>query len=148
MELRLATPADLPYIADTWVRNYASSDWAKYCTPPDVWRRNGGRGGLEYYQGHRRLVDRLMTRGLRVVERDGLIGGWACVDVAADGMPLVHYAFVRRLYQGEGVARALLGDLIGVPVVYSHRSAELRQNRLPSQWRFDPYAAFTGGRDS
>jgi GNAT superfamily N-acetyltransferase len=144
MIFRSPTPDDLRFVRSTWLQSYASSDFAKLCTPSerewfrkDPERKRFGIGSRVYFDGQRDLIERLLIASVVLVaEGDaGNLDGFAC------GWPrsLLHYVYVRLGARKRGVARALLDALYlqaGERVTYTHRAAGIRGS--PRGWTYDP----------
>jgi GNAT superfamily N-acetyltransferase len=99
-----ATSGEMPYVWRTWVRDYryAASmgrmPYRAYCD----WQRD--------------MIDRLTDSGAvilvaRDVERPVYLYGFLCAQRVGDAV-VAHYANVRRDWQGQGIARSLLGEAI------------------------------------
>lgn len=138
--LRPGAPADHNFVRKWWLRSYADSAWARAMTPREDWQR--GKTSPAYWQGHHALVDSLLERASLTVatwpEDTWTIVGFAVTDADA-----VHYVYVARDYQRQGVARRLLAAFDEmVRVRYSHRSRICGALPIPAHWNYDPYAAF------
>lgn len=160
MTVRFARPEELNFVIDAWVKSYSNSERAMLLTPKDAahatrcaqcktWLpKHDERGrmlaGHEYWQGQRRLVDRLIRRSQVLVYDSGdLLDGFACLGQTPSGSPLVHYVYVRWSSRGQGIAKALLAGLADAQgVVYTHRTRSLEAARLPQSWRYDDYALY------
>ena len=142
--IRLALPAERPFIAKSWVQSFGSSAWADDLATTVERKRN--RLADAYWQGHNALVDRLLARSVvRVAERDGIAAAFLVLEPARS---VVHYAYTRQMYRGEGLVRELAGALWEQPAVYTHRTHAIQARRVPALWRYDPYPAFYGTHTS
>lgn len=146
MILRSPLPDDLRFVRSTWLQSYASSDFARLCTPSEQeWFRHAsddererrGAGGRAYFDGQRALIERLLASSVVLVAEgdagnlDGFVCGWP--------RALLHYVYVKQPRRKRGVARALLDALHlkpGERVTYTHRAAGIRGS--PRGWSFDP----------
>lgn len=147
--IRRAQPEDYGYIVKSWVRSYSQSPFAlavgpaseakAFETPKGSVRWSAGR---TYQAGHYALVNRLVRQcSVLVAETD--TGEGLIIDGFAVGEPerrILHYVFVRELERGSGLARALVGEMLGPgPVTYTHQTPRIRPERLPEGWRFTAY---------
>ena len=146
--IRAPLADDLRFIRSAWLESYASSGFARLCTPSErEWFRQDpeakqrGRGGRVYFEGQRRVIDRALASSVVVVSeategpRAGLLEGFAA------GWPRTRldYVYVKRDSRKRGVARALCDALAlrkGERVLYTHRAAGIRGS--PRGWTFDP----------
>lgn len=140
MNIRPPSAEELVFVRSSWLKSYATSDWARMLTPADDWRQ--GSASDDYYDGHRALIAELSHRVPVLIAEDGIVQGWACGQLGATTGPVLHYVYVRQSARKQGLARKLvealgLGQLAAVE--YTHRSRGLDAGRLPRGWRFDPY---------
>ena len=163
MLIRRATADDENMIRASWIRSFASSDMALVATPHTQAhtsvcsacgrhalkkdRIDGGhiryRAGEVYWKGQAKLVDRLLgTCNVSVAEaQDGLVDGFVVRELVH---PVVHFVYVRHSARGQGVAKALLDDLLSQPTRFTHWSGGLHASKVPPGWRHDPYALMVG----
>jgi hypothetical protein len=138
---RLARPEDLGLVRSSWLRSYSTSDFAKYLTPPDVWRKN--EAAAEYWNAQRRVIEHLLARArTEVLDDDGVLTAWCCSEPERG---VVHYVYVKHMgdRRGRGLARTLLRDFEARDeVLYTHRSRNLDSKRLPAGWRFSWHSIF------
>jgi len=140
--IRLASPAERAFVCKSWVQSFGSSPWADSMATPLEVKRN--RLADAYYRGHNALVDRLLARPgcvVRVAERDGIAVAFL---VAEPSRGVVHYAYTKTLYRGEGIQHELAGALWEQPAVYTHKTHAVDAARVPRLWRYDPYPAMGG----
>ncbi len=122
--LRPMSADDRAYIAKTWVESNARTELAEFLKV----------GGL-YRQRWNRIVDSLLDAAhVRVAEREGVIVGFLCWELAGEGV-VVHYVFTRLTHEREGIARRLLAELPGGPVTYTHEPADPTLP-VPDGWRY------------
>lgn len=147
--IRHVQPEDYGYIVKTWVRSYASSPFALAVGPAHeakaFERPDGGvrwSAGRTYQAGHYELVNKLLREETALVAEDSTDEGPVLVGfvVGEPARRVLHYVFVRELERGKGVARALVGELLGPgPVTFTHQTQLVRPERLPQGWRFTAY---------
>jgi hypothetical protein len=170
--IRLATPDDEAFIAYSWLRSFEQSDQATLCTPHDGtmakrcdvcgrWSAVRGASSGEYKHGQRRLIAYLMQTSTTLVAEatdvsGGMLDGFACFARGPGelGTPLgqgwepvwvVHFVYVRMSARGQGVARALLADVLdsgNVRVSYTHRTPGIEACRLPRNFKYDPFETY------
>jgi GNAT superfamily N-acetyltransferase len=126
--MRAGRPSDVPFIESSW-RNSAS-----HSSEPAA-RKPGFHGAVNARA--REIAARADTR-VRVAcvpgDEDAILG-WAVVEPA-----LVHYVYVRRDARRQGIARALLADLIdpGTTPIVAYTSLPLyRGLKLPPHWSYN-----------
>jgi hypothetical protein len=105
--LRGGTPADLPFIASTWLRHYRRRCAAAAATPEQT-----------YLVEQRALIQTLLARSAVTVACDGedptLILGYV---VSSDRA--IHWLQVKAVFRGHGVARLLAASVPGA-LYWSH----------------------------
>ena len=117
VEIRDATEADQPFIFDSWRHVYRFRKprrWDDYTYQDFMTDRMN------------RLFKRAVTKVAHFPDHPDDLVGWACAEP-----PLLHYIFVKKVYQGQGVARLLLAHvgIIGHQNVYCTHWAP-RQNQV------------------
>lgn len=144
VRLRPMREADLNFIRSSWLRSNAR-------TIPD-----GLVGRDAYFALHwevaMALLDRPRTRCVMAVSRDDEdhLVGWACGEAAEESRPvrgLVHYAYVKKPFRRNGVARALVEEVLRAgpssQVTATHLPTESMRERLEARgWVFRPQFAF------
>lgn len=101
--LRPATQADVPFIMATWLKSA---------------RRQGDRALMTntvYYQNEKRRIAELLEHARVTVlcnpaDHDHIFG-WICHQQPIPDVFIVHYAYVKRSYQRQGLAREALMQL-------------------------------------
>ena len=158
--IRPAKNEDMQWVVHTWLAAFADSDAAMLVTPRDpehtrrcdvcgqhrILRGAEGRAhpGNEYWRGHRRLVELLLTRSAVTIAEadDGLLDGFM-VHTLSDGVPVVHFLYVRLSARERGVAKALVSTLGPAQrILYTHRPRGLKAARLPKQFVYDHYQLY------
>lgn len=123
--VRGGTSSDHQFVLASWVESDRHSPAARDVI--DVHR-----------QEHRALAERLVfSHSLTVAHAPGdpdAILGWALTGDSGE----VYYVYVKRDARRLGIARALLGDLVSRPCVYTHRPV-VRGITLPEGWTYNPY---------
>lgn len=96
--IRPAVEADLPFVRNSWLRNYHEHGEGARHVPNDVYFANGGQWGV---------VERCLRGGTTVVatpqDDEQSILGWACA-----GHGVLHYVYTKAPFRRLGVARAVL----------------------------------------
>lgn len=130
-QLRQATPSDLNFIYNSWLKSYRNSPWAAN-VPSAV-----------YFKIHHDLIEALIQRSSCVVACDSedpdQILGFAIVEQRRD-LKIAHYVYVKQPYRRIGVATTLLG-VFGDIDFSSHftRSADKLARNVGAV--FNPYLA-------
>jgi len=130
------------YIKSSWLSSYASSMWAKMCTPNEEWLRR--QVSDTYWRGHRQLINVLCARGQKLVainEAD-LIAAYIVWQPGQPEAPdALHYVYVRSIERGRGYAKKLVQAAgLTSSVHYTHLMYGIDRKRLPQTWRHNPYA--------
>jgi ribosomal protein S18 acetylase RimI-like enzyme len=127
--IRKADASDRAYVLRSWFEGARSTRWAR-----DV--------GQLFFSEHGKMLesilDRATTRVAHVPGEDAAILGFAVFELKS---PFVlHWVHVRRFVRGQGIARALVGDL-GDTVHCSHWPSD---GRAPANYRYNPYCLLRG----
>ena len=130
---RVGKAADRAYVARTWVRAYAHTDW-------------GRDTGRVYAAEHPLVVASILERGAElrvahVIDDEDAILGFAVTEGRC-----IHYVYVRVETRRLGIARTLLGYRLAESsevLEFSHRPQALGL-KLPPRWTYNPYRAFRG----
>lgn len=132
VQVRDANKDDLPFILDTWMKTYRTSDYARRV-----------EGGL-YFEGQQRRVYRLLGRcDARVIvdpEEPTSILGYIVHELRDDEL-VVHWAYVRPAFRKFGLLRLLIATAPRhVALTYSHQTDKARQVGRALKAAFNPYA--------
>lgn len=131
---RDATPDDLPFVFATWLRSA---------------RKQGDRAFMTntvYFLNEKRRIGRLIeTSKVAMIcnqEDADHILGWVCHGSIAD-VALIHYAYVKRSYQGMGILRAALAlvcpRLGKEQIAITSITSAVAEKRQKYQLHFNPY---------
>lgn len=128
---RPAVQNDEGFIADSWVRSYGDSRWA----------RDHGPG---YVRSHDAAVKRLFARAQVFVAcleaHPETIIGWACTEPDC-----VHYVYVKQKFRHEGLGKKLIAPYLQRrDVEYSHKPL-YSDIKVPEGWTHNMYRFFVGG---
>ncbi len=123
-----------------WLKSYAHSPFG--CAQGA--HIDGSDQERTYWDSHKPIVIKLLrdeeTQILCDPESPAVIWAFSCKRAPA----VHHYAVVKRKFKefSADMFRALLGGMLDAPAVYTHDPAGTGL-RVPSAWRFDPYALVT-----
>lgn len=127
--VRLARPADLAFIRNSWLRSYHEHGPLNH-VPNDVFFADAGHWGV---------VDRCLRGSATLVayplhDSDSILG-WACA-----GPSVLHYTYVKAPFRRLGIARALLEMAPGPLATCTHWTPVIRDwaNRGRA-YTFNPY---------
>lgn len=116
--------SDVAYIVNTWV---------SYLLKPPHAAVLGERPAFQLTWRTRRLLNNHGARVACDAEDHDTILGFACVTPATEWhVPLFLWAYVREDFRRQGIAKSMLGDLLGAEVVSATRGPEWG---LPSGWK-------------
>ena len=137
--IRAMEDGDLPLVYDSWLKSLRH----------DQKHRKGDAAlvrDADYYRWQRDAIDDIMVQSPVWVacdpEDEGNVMGWAC------GMePVLHYVYVKELFRGHGVARALIAKVRELgsgdePLIVTHLTAPALQWRERHPIRYNPYLAW------
>lgn len=100
--LRAARPTDGGFLFSSWLKS-ARRGATKAVHPPD------------YYEGQKAVITALLEDGARVQVACGhdedYILGFAVGETSPE--PALHFVYVRKIYRGHGIARALCESIVG-----------------------------------
>ena len=134
--IREMRESDLNFVIKGWLMSY--------------WKHMMGYHPLEgiYFKKHQVWVKKNLQEGLCYVahhadDEDQLLG------FCAIGPDVLHYIHVKHVFQGLGVARALLKHckFDSAPKLASHWTDEMFKFRKSYHFRYNPYAFFRGEND-
>jgi hypothetical protein len=131
------TPGEYGFCHKSWVESFASSPLAAILSLSGRLPREEEQWAPapDYFHTWKPLVSHLLdTCHVRVSQNlEGLVAGFLVWEMTGSGT-VVHYLYVRMGERGRGVAKALISELPGGPVTYTHRSRGLTQT--PPGWRY------------
>lgn len=134
VELRAATPEDLPLIFASWKKG-ASKSHAMRWSKTDAWRELNKRCPI--------ILDRCGALVACSPEDPDYVIGWICADRSRN---LVHYVYVRSQFRGFGIARLLAGAS-GIdpekPIEATHWTPAAERIQYTKALRFLPRAVYT-----
>ncbi len=115
IRFRSLVPADVPFVATSWLRSYGDHGRA-------VRGVHAGRDMEDYAP----VIDKLLRRCTTVIAHNAdspqHIIGWACIE-ATGNSGVVHYVYVKRPYRRNGFAGAMLEGFGGFKrVLHSHET--------------------------
>lgn len=122
--VRLGKPDDLAWVVDCWTKHAPALR--------DLRLREATR--------HVRILLARPSSVLRVAhvpdEPDSLLG-WAALENGVRGqvMPCLHYVYVRSVGRKQGIASALLRDVLRMPIDFSHVAP--RGVAAPATWNLN-----------
>lgn len=109
ISLRTLHKRDLPFVTNSWLKNYRKS-WHVKGVPNEI-----------YFARHHRVLEHLIPRASTIVachpEDPDVLFGWACAEIINDAFVL-HYIYIKQRFktvfesgekvQGFGMGTALL----------------------------------------
>lgn len=99
-DLRFSTENDLPFIYNSWLKDYRGSDFAKFINDKD------------FFTYHHILIEEIIKRPSSDIliacdpEDSNVIYGWVCVEAQTT----LHYAYVKASFRGLGIFTKLLNN--------------------------------------
>lgn len=124
-QLRAMQPEDRNYVLSSWLRSYAEL--------PEF---RGLRRSV-FFALYEPLVKAMVARSTVAVatlpDAQDVVLGW----MAIEGDTL-HYVLVKPRWRKLGIARWLLSQVEGMPVVYTHAPPVWAGEKLPESWTYDP----------
>lgn len=133
VRLRFATPEDVDFIFNSWLKSYRNSPHATCISNPI------------YFSEQHRLIEALLKRSNVVVatpEDDPLsILGWICAG-RVDGIFALHYVYVKHVFRGLGIADMLIaavGHKQDEAGIYTHLTSPMAHMREKYNLLFHPF---------
>lgn len=142
--LRPGEPADVPFLAKTWLTSMGYDS------------RFAEEAGDSFWTGYRSTIAALLQRsGVLVAAAEAspeTIIGFAVTEARGDALYL-HFVYVSKGFRRNGIAGRMLGPLTARNVVYTARTKLLSKRvqcddggyrfvfRLPRMWTYDPFPA-------
>ncbi len=133
---RAPVPADLGFVLKSWIRSYANSAWA------------GAISRERLVAAIKGTITDLIARGAVVViacsrRRPEVIYGFACYELGYP-WPVIHYVFVKALYQGMDIGKALAAKCVEASpsgdIRFTHKTPDW-DRVLPRSAKFVPNLA-------
>lgn len=137
--IRQATPADLPFIFSTWLRNYRhSSTGFAQAIDKDV-----------YYEFHHTVLSRIVNRGARILVASdkvdpNVIYGYLVWEPLPD-MDVLQYGYIKKAFRGLGIFTDLMkaAGIRANAIVYTHQTDAGKKffNKERGGWKclYNPY---------
>ena len=135
--IRPARQTDLPFVLNSWLRNYHEhGDGARH-VPNEVFFSDAGHHGV---------VTSLLATSTTLIaclpDDDDAICGWCCAEAYDDGRGVLHFVYVKAPYRRMGVGQTLLRS-VGFPLtVCTHWTPVIRSWRERGRiYVYNPYLA-------
>jgi GNAT superfamily N-acetyltransferase len=146
--IRPGEPGDFARVQSDWKLSFATSDFARFCTPRPDWEK---RASELYWSWASEIITRLLRDAELWVaswaEDVSAIVGWCVLEPRAELGPVVHYVNVPPPYRNHGVAKRLLAPALEhATVTYTHRTRICRHLPIPPGWKYDPRLALAPRR--
>lgn len=135
VKIRGYRDADESFIFKTWLDNYKGSPFARRIKP------------RVYYKAHHAVIEWILKKPTTKVfvacdpAYIDSIYGFLVVD-ESEGIPIIHYVFVKAVFQGHGVARLLFetAEIDMTHAVFTHwtNAADSALDRFPDL-TYNPY---------
>ncbi len=116
IRLRNATDSDVPFIFNSWLKNFRTSPTTLGIASP------------VFYQQHHKVLEGLCKRASLTVACNntdiGQIYGYLCCEKVEDTL-VIHFIYVKETFRRLGVARMLLeaqGWGPKMPIFYTHKT--------------------------
>lgn len=134
VQIRTANESDVPFIFNSWLKSYRSSNAAKNISNP------------VYFDFHHKLLENILQRSNVLVLCDTadtaqVFGYIVAQDL--DGVKVLHYAYVKFAFRGMGLANMLLteaGLSKQVGGFYTHETG-VGQKLVGDKFVYNPYLA-------
>lgn len=142
LALRPATDRDLPFIKSGWLESFRDG------------RTVRGVGNTIYYRMQDKVITALLNRSLCAVACDAedpdKLYGFICCEIA-EGIPVIHYVYVRGGERRQGIAERLIQAFLSQEddpqvVVFTHDTPAFypllkgrQSDWMGVQWVYDPF---------
>lgn len=135
VQLRNATEADVPFIFNSWLKSYRSSNSVKNVSNP------------VYFEFHHKAIEKLLQRcSVQVLcspdDASQVFGYLVCEQV--EQVPVLHYAYVKYAFRGMGLCKLLMQNAgldKQVGGFYTHETSAAVKMFSGSKFIFNPYLA-------
>jgi hypothetical protein len=133
-KLRAATQADVAFIFNSWLKSFKNANAVRGILPP------------VYFEFQHKVIEALLQRANVQVAcnpaAENEIWGYAVYETV-EGVSVLHYAYVKELYRGLGVYRALVAGL-GDGGFYTHETSAFSglRKKATQKWIYNPYLAW------
>lgn len=136
VRIRAATEADISFLFNSWLRSYRQSEFAKQMQ------------NEVYFAAQHKVIEGLLKTCKTLIACNhadiSQIYGYT-VTTEVDGVPVVHFAYVKEPYRGLGLARKLLqeaGISLEKPYCYTHKTFKAGLLERKHAIVYHPYLAF------
>jgi hypothetical protein len=130
---RTATPEDVPFVMDSWMKSWRKSPWAG-CIPNN-----------RYYDVTRDGIEQLIARGATLEiacnpTNPKQIFGWVCRELTTDdpAVCVIHYCYVKDPFLRMGVGETLVARSPGrQPGYYTYAYRQVKDS-CGREWKHAP----------
>jgi hypothetical protein len=137
VHIRSATEADVPFIFNSWLKSYRSSNFCKAVSNP------------VYFEFQHKAIEKLLQRSqvfmLCSAEDESQVFGYiVCEEV--EQIPILHYCYVKFAFRNMGLCNMLLKHAKldkSKGGFYTHDTHAATKVFGKSKFVYNPYLAFT-----
>lgn len=117
MKLRPMVTTDKSCVLDNWLKSWRKSRYA------------GVIVNNLYYSTTRATIESLIARGATIEvacddDKPDRIYGWICREVTPDGIPIIHYLYIKDVYLKYNVNELLMTNVL-VPPFYTFKYSQV-----------------------
>lgn len=135
VRMRPAEEGDVPFIFSSWLQSFRDGNEDARAMNKDA-----------YFAGQHIVIADIMQRPNSkclvacALDHGPQIFGWACGDIA---IAALHYVYVKQPYRRMGIAKTLVGALLGTTIglVCTHRTLVLDELRAKHGLKYNRFEA-------
>lgn len=141
IEIRPGMESDANFILSSWLKSYRQSYFARVMT------------NTIYFDNHHSVLRRILKRATVLVasnvDSPDQIYGYIVFEMV-DGIPVIHYTYVKHTFRGMNIAKLLYNQAKGAQeaAVYTHHTRVVESLSRNYNLVHHPYLAFELPKES
>lgn len=137
VQIRSATESDVAFVFNSWLKSYRNSNSCKSISNP------------VYFDFQHKVIEKLLARCVVLVVCEATdpsqIYGYIVYE-SVEGIPILHYAYVKHAFRGMGICSMLFAEAQlnkDTGGFYTHETPSAMKLLVKSKFVYNPYLATT-----